>query len=257
MNDLKAVYDQRYSTGYRERLSGYEIARWKGLHHFLRQNISDVDKAKRVLDYGAGRGLHVPLWERLFRGAELHFCDISSVALDRLRSRYPHYAEHCQLVHGYRADFEDTIFDVVVSIEVMEHVHQVRAYLQDIYRLLKPGGRFIWTTPCANRLSIEHIYSMLTKQIETTDDGYRRWKWEDPTHVRRLRSCEIKRIMEEEGFCDIRFRFRAHLFSFLCTRLLPARLRKIGERMMLFDYFLFRRLSNGASMIACACKNTY
>jgi 2-polyprenyl-3-methyl-5-hydroxy-6-metoxy-1,4-benzoquinol methylase len=254
MNDLKAVYDQRYSTGYRERLSGYEIARWKGLHHFLRQNISDVDKAKRVLDYGAGRGLHVPLWERLFRGAELHFCDISSVALDRLRSRYPHYAEHCHAVHGYRADLEDSTFDLVVSIEVLEHVHQVRPYLQDIHRLLKPGGRFVWTTPCANRMSIEHIYSILTRQIEATDNGYRRWKWEDPTHVRRLKSCEIKRLMEEEGFCALTLRFRAHFFSFVCTRLLQRRLSKLGERMMLLDYFLFRRFPNAASMIGCAIK---
>ena len=49
--------------------------------------------------------------------------------------------------------------------------------------------------------------------------------------------------------------FRAHLFSFLCSRLPRGlRLAAIGERLMFLDYTLFRLLPNGASMMGYAIK---
>ena len=51
----------------------------------------------------------------------------------------------------------DNKFNIITSIEVMEHVEDLTAYVKDIYRLLKPGGIFIWTTPCANKYSIEYL----------------------------------------------------------------------------------------------------
>jgi hypothetical protein len=43
-----------------------------------------------LLDYGAGVGLHVGFWEKLFPDASLHFCDISSVANENFGIKYPY-----------------------------------------------------------------------------------------------------------------------------------------------------------------------
>ena len=43
--------------------------------------------------------------------------------------------------------FEDNFFDVVIMSEVLEHVTNEHAALNEIYRTLKPGGMFILTTP--------------------------------------------------------------------------------------------------------------
>lgn len=43
--------------------------------------------------------------------------------------------------------FKTNAFDVVVSAEVIEHVAEVKAYLDGIVRVLKPGGRAIISTP--------------------------------------------------------------------------------------------------------------
>ena len=252
--DLQRLYDERYSRGYREHLTGYEIARWHALDHFLSSEIATVEKLGRVLDYGSGSGLHVPLWEDLFPESELHFCDISRVALERLADTYPHHAGRCHLVKGARSCLGDASFDLVVSVEVMEHVKDISAYLADVHRVLKPGGSFVWTTPCGNRISIEHVYAALTGQIEKTVEGYRRWSWEDPAHLRRLRSGEIKALLDALGFRDIRFRFRAHLFSFICTRSFTRHLGRFRDKAMLLDYGLFRWFPNGASMIGRASK---
>ena len=256
MDNQKDLYDRRYLSDYRSHLTGYELARWSALDHFT-QKILKLNNIKMVLDYGSGSGLHIDLWKNVFPSADLYFCDISSVALEKLISKYPEFEFNCAEVKENKAPFADDFFDVVVSIEVMEHVENLNVYMNDIYRVLKPGGIFIWTTPCANRFSIEHVFNVFTDQIEETGEGYRRWKWEDPTHLRRLMSNEIKDKLQEIGFTDVRFRFRAHFFSYICTRLFKGCLQKLGERMMSLDYSLFRRLPNGASMIGYAKKKSF
>ena len=42
---------------------------------------------------------------------------------------------------------EDNSYDVVVSFQVIEHIKDDKKYLQEIQRVLKPGGKAIITTP--------------------------------------------------------------------------------------------------------------
>ncbi|MBU1022633.1 methyltransferase domain-containing protein [bacterium] len=253
MTNQKERYDLRYSSDYRQKISGFEVARWDALSHFI-PNIAGIKGAPKLLDYGSGSGLYVPLWKKLLPDTELHCCDISSVALEKLSEKFPDLTNRCYLVDGYRAETGDEQFDAVISVEVMEHVEDVESYLRDVHRLLKPGGKFIWTTPCANPFSIEHIIYYLTGQIEQLDDGYRRWKSEADVHVRRFKSGEVKSLLYKNGFEDVNFRFRSHLFSYLGTRF-PGKLKHLAEKMMTLDYRLFRRMPNGASMLGVAKIN--
>lgn len=253
MTTFAESYDSRYANNYRSSLNGYEIARWKALDHFVTRALK-LSSAQTVLDYGSGSGLHLELWEKIFPNAELSFCDISPVAMEKFGAKHPRYAERYALVRDNVAGFPAGRFDVVVSIEVMEHVEHLIPYIKDIHRLLKPGGYYVWTTPCANACSVEHAFAFATSRIVPTPEGYRRWRWEDPGHLRRLKSREIRAILHGQGFSDVRFRFRAHLFSFLCTYILPKRFARLGNRFMTLDYSLFRYLPNGASMIGVARK---
>lgn len=252
---LSEYYDQRYANGYQETLSGYEYARWQALRHFLRR-VADVGKPEVVVDYGCGSGLYAPLWRELFPGAEIRGCDVSAKALSLYEANHPGLAAELQLVKDNRSGLESDSADLCVSVEVMEHVEDTVAYLTDVARLLRPGGVFVWTTPCANRYSLEHVYSSLTGRIRPTDEGYRVWTWEDPAHLRRLRTAEVVPLLRRAGLLPGGFRFRAHAFSFLCDRMIrrwPGR-KRLWERMMLLDYALLRRLPNGASMIGWAVK---
>jgi len=249
----EAVYDDRYRGAYRKRRSGYEVARAAALEHFVAE-VAKVSDARRVLDYGAGAGMHVDIWRRAFPKAELSFTDISQVALDALAEAHPDLAPRAKRIEGGRAPFEDAAFDVVVSVEVLEHVEDLDGYLSDILRLLRPGGTFVWTTPCGNRGSIEHLYSRATGQVQSTPEGYRRWAWEDPTHLRRVRTHELSRRLERVGFIHPVYRLRSHVFSFLCSQTPIRRVRPVAERLMKLDYALLRRLPNGASMLGAATR---
>lgn len=245
------LYDARYRGNYRKRRSGYEVARAAALEHFMAK-VAEVSDARRVLDYGAGAGMHVDIWARAFPQAELSFTDISQVALDALGEAHPPHAARARRIEDGRAPFEDGTFDVVVSVEVLEHVEDLDGYLSDILRLLRPGGAFVWTTPCGNRGSIEHVFSRATGQVQSTPEGYRRWAWEDPTHLRRMRTAELSGRLASVGFEGMQYRLRSHVFSFLCSQTPMRRVRPVAERLMKLDYALLRRLPNGASMLGVA-----
>ena len=250
----KIDYEKYHEKNHRSKLSGFEIARWDALAHFIPQHILN-NKNLHILDYGAGTGLHLELWKILFSKSDIFLTDISEIGRSKCLSFNKDFQGRYKLIKNNRSEFESEKFDLVLSVEVMEHASDLSSYLRDIFRLLKPGGIFIWTTPCGNSLSIEHIYSLLTKQIIKTNEGYIKWKWEDPTHVRRLKSSEIEKELILSGFDKIKFRFRAHIFSFLCTYCPPRHLfQNIRNKIMKMDYKLFRLLPNGASMVGVAHK---
>lgn len=45
--------------------------------------------------------------------------------------------------------FRDASFDWVISFQVIEHIRDDRAFVAEIHRVLRPGGRFLVTTPNA------------------------------------------------------------------------------------------------------------
>ena len=50
------------------------------------------------------------------------------------------------------AEYPDRFFDVVTLWDVLEHLHDPKAQLREIYRILKPDGFIIFRVPNANSL---------------------------------------------------------------------------------------------------------
>ena len=101
--------------------------------------------AASVLDIGCGNAW---LAEALTpRGLAVVSFDIASKNLKRALTRVPsenHYAVRGDVL---ALPFEANSFDTVVSSEVIEHVPHLKGYLDNIIRVLKPGGRAVITTP--------------------------------------------------------------------------------------------------------------
>ena len=101
---------------------------------------------RRVLDLGCGGGL---LAEPLAcAGAEVTGVDVCEAAL-RIANR--HAQENGLCVEYARAAAESlplagAAFDVVVAFDVLEHVVDLPTAIQEVARVLKPGGRFIYDT---------------------------------------------------------------------------------------------------------------
>lgn len=55
-----------------------------------------------------------------------------------------------------RLPFRNEIFDLVLALDVIEHIDDDRAAVKEFYRVLKPGGRLIITVPAFQFLWSEH-----------------------------------------------------------------------------------------------------
>jgi ubiquinone/menaquinone biosynthesis C-methylase UbiE len=187
---------------------------------------------------------------KIFPFADMCGCDISDVGLEIARAKNPD-------VSFLKMDSEtlicpDASFDFVISIEVLEHVADVRKAIQEIVRVLTPGGTALVTTPCANKFSLEWMKNWLSGGLQPSPDGYGRFATDEPGHLRRLTSRTMTDLFGGAGADPVIVRFRAHLFTTLVETSIARSFLSVAARAKcaLFDWHLFRPLPNGATMIA-------
>lgn len=149
----------------------------------------------RALDYGAGIGnLTRRLWA-LDRFQYLAAADI----LPRPKNLPSPITWYCSdLNHGDVVPAAS--FDAVIAAEVIEHLENPREVAREWYRILKPGGRLVLSTP--NNESIRSLIALLIRghYVAFDDHCY-------PAHITALLRKDLVRILSEAGFSDVRFQF--------------------------------------------------
>ncbi len=106
----------------------------------------------RLVDVGAGQGGAV--LEALHRDADAHGIEPGPefAALAKRRLEADEYsADRIHQTGGADLPFEDDSFDYAISLQVLEHVEDPRPLLEEMYRVLKPGGEAV--VRCENYLA--------------------------------------------------------------------------------------------------------
>lgn len=245
---LAVNYDQRYQQGYMADFGGlYETCRLAAVRQALRSRHLFPAEPTVVADIACGGARYAAVIKEAFPTCQIVGIDISPVALElamKLSPEQSFIAAACESLA-----LADDAVDMVFSIETLEHVLDVRTTIREWGRVLKPGGRILLTTPCANRYSLEWFMMYFTSGLQATEDGIGRFRRDEPGHLRRLTSRHIERFFAEAGLRVIRSRFRTHFFTTVAHDFLLRWFRRLSYHLASLDWQLLRRFPNGASML--------
>lgn len=117
---------------FRERGTGKDTAWRRANGVFLRSQLRELSKDSLILDVGAGHGDFLPF-----------YADFPHILLDVYP--YPAVDVVCDLIQ--LNPFSPSSFNVVLLMNVLEHVSSPLEMLQTIRPLLKPNGRVVIAVP--------------------------------------------------------------------------------------------------------------
>ncbi|MBA3892220.1 MAG: class I SAM-dependent methyltransferase [Gemmatimonadales bacterium] len=109
----------------------------------------------RVLEIGCGRGVALPVLDKLLRPSRLVGLDVEADFLDEARLRLAHAGATAELVPAdvRRMPFPDAAFDLVIDFGTCYHIARPEIALEEIARVLAPGGLVVHETPLSQLLS--------------------------------------------------------------------------------------------------------
>jgi SAM-dependent methyltransferase len=180
VNDLNTHYET-YKQVQGEK--AYTMEKWRNTSR-VRNLIQMVQKCapegSRVLDIGCGDmylAKELPQYDWVGIDLAPNMSNERAIKQDLMQVPYP---------------FKDHDFDLVICSEVLEHVWDLRKVHNEVKRLLKPGGRYIISTP--NFDNIDHV---LTAFRPILFDDREPHFFE---HIRQYNLPVHKKFLEKAGF---------------------------------------------------------
>jgi 2-polyprenyl-6-hydroxyphenyl methylase/3-demethylubiquinone-9 3-methyltransferase len=148
---------------------------------------------KSVLDLGCGGGFMAEASAR--QGAHVIGVDPSAPAIEaaKLHAKESGLSVDYRVGTGEQVPVADSAVDIVVCVDVLEHVRDLDAVIGEIRRVLKPGGLFLFDT--INRTWLSKLVIVILGEI-VLRIGPR--GTHDPALF--IRPEELRTKLEQQGF---------------------------------------------------------
>lgn len=154
-----------------------------------------------VLNVGSGPFAELEIVGALAReGRRFTVCDIDPRAVEQARALHgPRIARADALGDDGRLPYEDDRFDLVVSMDVVEHVPDPLPWLREVVRVLRPGGALFLTTPNYGSLTLD-VIERTALELIARRQGFTR----KGLHPSRMDRPTLRALLEQAGIPDPR-----------------------------------------------------
>ncbi|NOZ63968.1 MAG: methyltransferase domain-containing protein [Caldiserica bacterium] len=183
-----------------------------------------VEKKGTVLDVGCGRG-------EILNKICAHY-DLKGVGLDISIEAIKIARFYNPLVNQYwvgdaeSLPFRDNSFDLVISLDTLEHLSSPLTALEEMVRVLKPGGKLLVYTLNKRQLFTWHWFlRLITFRKLGVDKGH----LDDHDPEKFLNAREVKKSLETKGMAKLKITYFDTFFTLAFNELLYLILQYRGK----------------------------
>ena len=169
----------------REQYAKGGMGRWywdfrdRSIFNFIQPDDQDI------LDLGCGEGITLERLIKNFPGRNIQGIDVM-----------PENVAICESLHlparlgnVYHLDCRDSSQDVVLFLEVLEHLSEPETALREIKRILRPGGRALILFPNDRTFLVSRLLTLRFREA-----------FYDPGHVRQWTIADMAHLLPSLGF---------------------------------------------------------
>lgn len=154
----------------------------------------------RVLELGCGAGQFIRAIKRYRPDLDCVGSDISTTAIAAAKKF------NDGVTYVVQTRFDGNFFDAIIICDVLEHVTDPAAILNEVVSALKPDGIFYAFVPCeGDSLSLWHALDIfgLKRNLTTRFAG----------HVQFFSRQSLKKLLSDAGFTSVTYEYSEHFFG--------------------------------------------
>lgn len=186
-SEIKELMDDRYGNGCAYKLHCLcDKVRGDSLNESITKLIFPT-KDKKILDIGCGVGGYIHFIKDY---KEFVGIDLSEVAMSESNKIFGNMPGVRYIpMDAKNLKFDDNYFDIVIAKEVIEHLPEPQKGIEEVFRVLKPGGLCIVTSPNRDSLHLRVNRILGNYDFKCSFD-----------HIKEFTFQESVKMLVDEGF---------------------------------------------------------
>ena len=155
-----------------------------------------------ILDFGCGQGDFTYMLSKHCN--PVYGIDCSDIAISKAKIDYPEINFQL-LLESDKLPYDDVSFDSVFMVDVLEHILDTETLLEELNRVLKPGGHLLISTSQLTRLKLFGIALI----------SFNQYFYPTSPHIRYFTRNSLDDLLKQKGFEAIRYKKNRTSFGFI------------------------------------------